>query len=249
MNPQGRYTCGNCKEAGPGQEGGQAGPAKKAAKRTVKKAVKRAPAKRAAKRTVKKAAKKRAPARKAAKRTVKKRARRELPPAEPFQPASPPGAPLLAGEGRRAARLAPGADRADHQRAGQALPTLAPAVNTLVGNMLGLNRGDGAVIATRPGRAPATPFNKPITPHRRFAFRSVDLATVKMVKNAFGVSVNDVVMAMCAGALRRWLIDHDALPDQPLIAMIPRRAFSNDSPLNANFRQTGNTPKLVHEGQ
>jgi WS/DGAT/MGAT family acyltransferase len=72
-----------------------------------------------------------------------------------------------------------------------------------------------------PGRAPATPFNKPITPHRRFAFRSVDLATVKMVKNAFGVSVNDVVMAMSAGALRRWLAEHEALPSQPLIAMIP----------------------------
>ena len=41
------------------------------------------------------------------------------------------------------------------------------------------------------------------------------------MKNAFGVSVNDVVMAMCAGALRRWLADHDALPDLPLIAMIP----------------------------
>jgi diacylglycerol O-acyltransferase len=68
---------------------------------------------------------------------------------------------------------------------------------------------------------PATPFNKAITPHRRLAFRSVDLATVKAVKNAFGVSVNDVVMAMCAGALRRWLADHDALPATPLIAMIP----------------------------
>src|SRR6266568_7255227 len=100
-------------------------------------------------------------------------------------------------------------------------PTLAPAVNTVVGGMLGLNRGDGAVIATRPGRAPATPFNRAITPHRRFAFRSVSLDTVKAVKNAFGVSVNDVVMAMCAGALRRWLLDHDALPDQPLVAMIP----------------------------
>jgi len=87
--------------------------------------------------------------------------------------------------------------------------------------MLGLNRGDGDIIVTAAGRAPATPFNKQITPHRRFAFRSVDLDTVKMVKNAFGVSVNDVVMAMSAGALRRWLADHDALPAQPLIAMIP----------------------------
>jgi WS/DGAT/MGAT family acyltransferase len=101
------------------------------------------------------------------------------------------------------------------------LPTLAPAVSTLVGGMLGLNRGDGGVIAGTPGRPPATPFNKPITPHRRIAFRSVDLGTVKAVKNAFGVSVNDVVMAMCAGALRRWLIAHDALPAQPLVAMIP----------------------------
>ncbi len=101
------------------------------------------------------------------------------------------------------------------------LPTLAPAMSALVGGMLRLNRGDGGIIATTPGRAPATPFNKPITPHRRFAFRSVDLARVKTVKNAFGVSVNDVVMAMCAGALRRWLTEHDALPDQPLVAMIP----------------------------
>jgi len=101
------------------------------------------------------------------------------------------------------------------------LPTLAPALSMLVGGMLGLNRGDGSVIPTAPGRAPATPFNRPITPHRRLAFRSVDLGTIKMIKNAFGVSVNDVVMAMCAGALRRWLAEHDALPDSPLIAMIP----------------------------
>jgi WS/DGAT/MGAT family acyltransferase len=57
----------------------------------------------------------------------------------------------------------------------------------------------------------------------------MDLATVKAVKNAFGVSVNDVVMAMCAGALRRWLIDHDALPDQPLVAMIPVSVRDPDS--------------------
>ena len=146
---------------------------------------------------------------------------RDLPAAEPFSPARPPGLPALAA--LAAAKLAwrpVQTVRLTHSRV-RFLPTLAPAVNTLVGGMLGLNRGDGAVIAGVPGRAPATPFNKPITPHRRVAFRSVDLATVKAVKNAFGVSVNDVVMAMCAGALRRWLTNHDALPDQPLVAMIP----------------------------
>ena len=149
---------------------------------------------------------------------------RELPPAEPFRPAAAPALPVLAALAvKAAARLAwrPVQTVQITNELVKVLPTLAPAVNTLVGGMLGLNRGDGSVIATRPGRAPATPFNRPITPHRRFAFRSVSLDTVKAVKNAFGVSVNDVVMAMCAGALRRWLLDHDALPDQPLVAMIP----------------------------
>jgi len=146
---------------------------------------------------------------------------RELPAAEPFKAASPPPLPALAA--KAAARLAwrPVQTVRLTNELVKVLPTLAPVVNALVGGMLKLNRGDGGVIATTPGRAPATPFNKPITPHRRLALRSVDLATVKTVKNVFGVSVNDVVMAMCAGALRRWLIKHDALPEQPLVAMIP----------------------------
>jgi WS/DGAT/MGAT family acyltransferase len=146
---------------------------------------------------------------------------RDLPARVPFRPAPPPPLPALAA--KAIARLAwrPVQTVQMTNEMLRWLPTLAPAVSTLVGAMLGLNRGDGEVIATTLSRAPATPFNKPITPHRRFAFRSVDLDTVKMVKNAFGVSVNDVVMAMCAGALRRWLIDHAALPSQPLIAMIP----------------------------
>jgi len=146
---------------------------------------------------------------------------RDLPAAEPFTPAKPPSLPTLAA--LAAAKLAwrPVQTVRVTNELVRVLPTLAPAVNTLVGGMLGLNRGDGAIIAGMPGRAPATPFNKPITAHRRVAFRSVDLATVKAVKNTFGVSVNDVVMAMCAGALRRWLTEHDALPAQPLVAMIP----------------------------
>src|SRR5205807_10544710 len=46
-------------------------------------------------------------------------------------------------------------------------------------------------------------------------------ADVKAVKQTLGGTVNDVVMAMCAGALRRWLIAHDALPTEPLLAMVP----------------------------
>lgn len=68
---------------------------------------------------------------------------------------------------------------------------------------------------------PRTPFNAPITAHRRFTFRSVPLSAIKDVKKALGVTVNDVVVAMATGALRQYLLDHDALPDQPLVAMVP----------------------------
>jgi WS/DGAT/MGAT family acyltransferase len=69
--------------------------------------------------------------------------------------------------------------------------------------------------------APRTPFNGPVTPHRRVAFGSLPLEDIKQVRRTLGVSVNDVVMALCASALRRWLIDHDALPDRPLVAAVP----------------------------
>jgi diacylglycerol O-acyltransferase / wax synthase len=146
---------------------------------------------------------------------------RELPSAEPFTPGRQPGPLALAA--LAAARLAwrPVETVRMTNEIIRVVPTLAPAISGFVGGMLGLNRGDGEVIASTPGRAPVTPFNGPVTQHRRVAFRSVDLDNVKAVKNALGISVNDVVMAMCAGALRRWLAGHDALPEQPLIAMVP----------------------------
>jgi diacylglycerol O-acyltransferase / wax synthase len=70
-------------------------------------------------------------------------------------------------------------------------------------------------------RPPRVPFNAPITPHRRLALGSSSLDTIKRIKNELGVTVNDVVLATCAGGLRTWLELHDALPDEPLVAMIP----------------------------
>ena len=69
--------------------------------------------------------------------------------------------------------------------------------------------------------APRTSFNGRVSPHRRFAFGEMGLEQVKDVKNAYGVTVNDVVVSICAGAVRRWLIEHDELPDVPLVAQIP----------------------------
>lgn len=69
--------------------------------------------------------------------------------------------------------------------------------------------------------APPTPWNKSVSPHRRFAMRSTALENLKRLKEATGCTLNDVVMAVCAGALRQYLIEKDALPDSPLRAMVP----------------------------
>ena len=69
--------------------------------------------------------------------------------------------------------------------------------------------------------APATPWNKSVSPHRRFATRSTSLENLKRLKEATGGTLNDVVMAICTGALREYLIEHDCLPDVPLRAMVP----------------------------
>ena len=69
--------------------------------------------------------------------------------------------------------------------------------------------------------APRTPFNGTISPHRRFAFTTIPLEDAREIRRAFGVTFNDVVMALCSGTLRAYLQRHDALPDNPLIAMVP----------------------------
>ncbi len=74
---------------------------------------------------------------------------------------------------------------------------------------------------TLPFGTPRTMLNVPVGGARRCAAQSWPLDRVKTVKDAAGVSLNDVVLAMCAGALRTFLDDNDALPDTPLVAMVP----------------------------
>ena len=73
--------------------------------------------------------------------------------------------------------------------------------------------------ADRP--APKTSFNKAITPHRRFAFRTLSIEEAKTVRRAYGVTLNDVVLAISAGALRDYLIAREELSTEPLVAMVP----------------------------
>lgn len=80
---------------------------------------------------------------------------------------------------------------------------------------------DGDVLERPKMRAPRTPFSTRVSAHRRFAFGSLSLPEVKALKNAYGVTVNDVVVSLSTTAVREWLIAHDALPDEPLLAQIP----------------------------
>ena len=74
---------------------------------------------------------------------------------------------------------------------------------------------------TLPFGAPRTILNVPIGGARRCAAQSWPMQRVTAIKQAAGVTVNDVVLAMCGGALRAYLLEQNALPDKPLIAMVP----------------------------
>jgi len=82
---------------------------------------------------------------------------------------------------------------------------------------------DGGVLGEQPdvSTVPRTRFNGRVSAHRRYSFGSLSLDAIKAVKNAAGVTVNDVVVAICAGGLRQWLLAQNELPDEPLIAMVP----------------------------
>ena len=75
--------------------------------------------------------------------------------------------------------------------------------------------------ATLPMQAPKSMLNVPITGARRFAAQSWSLEQIRAVGKASGTTVNDVVLAMCSGALRAYMLELGALPDAPLTAMTP----------------------------
>jgi WS/DGAT/MGAT family acyltransferase len=104
----------------------------------------------------------------------------------------------------------------------QTLRQLAGSVAALVPSTWSLARA--ALVEqqlTLPFAAPRTMLNVPIGGARRVAAQSWSLDRIKSIKQAAGVTVNDVVLAMCSGALRYYLFEQHALPDTPLVAMVP----------------------------
>ncbi|MFW2084027.1 wax ester/triacylglycerol synthase domain-containing protein, partial [Acinetobacter guillouiae] len=70
-------------------------------------------------------------------------------------------------------------------------------------------------------QAPSILFNQRVSSSRRFSAQSFELDRFRDISKALGVTINDVLLAVCAGALREYLITQEALPKKPLIAMVP----------------------------
>jgi len=89
--------------------------------------------------------------------------------------------------------------------------------------------------AALPLSAPRTSFNSTLTRRRQVALSAIGLADVKRLKNATGTTVNDVVLAVCTGALRKFLVEGDELPDKPLVAVVPVSVHPDiDAPYGSN---------------
>src|SRR5436309_1760328 len=88
-------------------------------------------------------------------------------------------------------------------------------------NLRARNRQPNVIPPPAPFSAPRTSLNTAITPHRRFAFAQVGLDEVKEVKNVLGGTVNDVVLAMCSGALRKYFDAKGEELEGSLVGMVP----------------------------
>jgi WS/DGAT/MGAT family acyltransferase len=86
---------------------------------------------------------------------------------------------------------------------------------------LGSGNGSARSRAALPLSAPRVSFNTALTRRRSVALTALGLEDVKRLKNATGTTVNDVVLAICTGALRSFLLEGDELPDRPLVAVVP----------------------------
>jgi diacylglycerol O-acyltransferase len=123
----------------------------------------------------------------------------------------------------RARESSPEADPADlSQQAMQSALAIGAEAAGLPGALIKtLNRSVRNETSTLALYAPRTILNQPITAARRFAAQGWPLERLRAIGRATGTTMNDVVLAMCSGAMRTYLLELDALPDQTLISMVP----------------------------
>jgi diacylglycerol O-acyltransferase / wax synthase len=119
------------------------------------------------------------------------------------------------------------------ERAAGVLRRTVAAVHDLSERNRRLREEDDLTPPPAPFRAPRTSLNGAISPHRRLSFTEVPLDDIRTVRRVFGGTVNDVVLAAVAGAVRRLLAERGERLEEPVVAMVPmsRRTESDRSTL------------------
>jgi diacylglycerol O-acyltransferase / wax synthase len=109
------------------------------------------------------------------------------------------------------------------------IPEVLKAIASLARPVVGTAR---QFVVNRPAAlvAPKTMLNVSVTSQRAFTACSLPMAQAKAIAKQTDTKLNDVVMAICAGALRRYLLERDGLPAEPMVAMVP-----------VSLREPGNT--------
>ncbi|MBK6786606.1 MAG: wax ester/triacylglycerol synthase family O-acyltransferase [Betaproteobacteria bacterium] len=149
----------------------------------------------------------------------------------PRPPPVPRAKGALAGEHPGLVELGAAALRHDAGQIVKLVRHLPDVVRTLAG-LLGPAKAAGAPGRLRQNFAfgPPTPLNVPISAERGFAGLSLPLDALKALATAHDAKLNDIVLALCSGALRRYLAHHGGIPKKPLTAAMP-----------ISLREAGNT--------
>ena len=145
-------------------------------------------------------------------------------------------------------------DRVAWRRANRAAPRAAAEVRNATDVLMATQRWDREhpeVVVPGTFGAPRTPFNQPITARRAVRFTGVPLDDLDKVRRNTGSTVNDVVLAITGGALRRYLLRRGELPDAPLLAMVPvsvrdRRSATGGNQLSALDHHPGHRRQRSH---
>ena len=142
---------------------------------------------------------------------------------------SPPPVPALPAEAGSELQMAVSGLTGFVSRPIRLVTTVVPGMVSAVSDIIRRTRAGRAMAA--PFSAPRTSLNGRFTTRRNVGFAQLDLDAVKRVKNHFGVTVNDVVMALASGAVRELLLQRGELPTRSLVALVPSSVHEqNDHP-------------------
>ncbi|WP_201610130.1 WS/DGAT/MGAT family O-acyltransferase [Psychrobacter submarinus] len=142
----------------------------------------------------------------------------------PNEPVTLPIWSLITRHGKKAENLLPTA-RSASRIIKEQLSTIKPVFTELIDNFK--HNGKPDYVGTFD--APMSVLNQRISASRRIAAQSYDLQRFHTIAAAFSVNQNDVVLAVCAGAIRRYLLTMEALPSKPLIAFVPMSLRKDES--------------------